>query len=1348
MRNTILKKIKANHSKNNSNNYKNNKNINKKKIRSKDSNLNYNSNNDNLIDDNNIIDNEDNFLTIEKENNDNFNINMEKIRALSNNLNNCSKLNNNKKQYIFIKKDNSLFEKNISPKKNNKKEIIININDSNTHLNNINKTLLQKENKENKENRENKENKENFITVKKSNNNKNNKKEDKKLIASKTKEKTDISNKNINTNSNINIKSKKKFNKSIEIETNNTKNNKNLNINNNDSYTSLNEIVTIKDDESIDSDSSFEKVKNEIRKKKIKIEQEIEKKIDLLLKETKHIENNNNITKNKYKENDIKRNIKLNTKKRNINNNRNIKMFEEEKTIVYKNDKNNIKDIKIMNYFQKLIRKHNNDHVTKSENNQELRMNIKTNENNQFKNNIVNSEKKIISQNIEFFHNEEVIKNEELNKKLEHKKTKGNNKKININNILDKNEITKNQKKQNNIVNNNNIIISNNVSNDKTIKTNIISKKRLNEKTINSNNNVNIKCNNNNNNEEDINKNTSNNSINNINLKSNKVSKKETKNSSDYSNKKNELKQLGSNIFFNSLKKSNILLINNISNNNNNNSEDKIKANSNSNSNKNLNNIKNISRLKSMEKTIKNDLSNKESISIKNTNHINLNNNIVNYKFTTKKNKTYFISNNGTKVFNNSSNNIHKLQKNEMIKNNNKNNITKKINNKINNNIQISNYINIDYISQIKNNMYINNNINDLINSFRISDNYLKRSISPHINNTSFYPKIQNNKLVIMSKKPKQNNNNNKRKEYKFNSNNLEHKEFFKNEEVKNNLNIRYTSNINNTETYFYLNDTIIDLSKSRKNKNNYLFNNNNCFTYTKGNKHISPINNFKTQKMFSSFCSKINNKENKNTNNNIHSLNSTYNINKRSSAVLKNKNIYKKNKIKINVDNILNTNFNSSIYINKIQTHLINNEKGNIQTLSNKKKSKNYINKNVTTSGSFIDLQIPLVPEENVQVISLKTMKYNQFFNSNQLMFFKLKKIFRNDKIMNIILLYLNNNDIFNLSLVNHLCFKITIKRILKIIMNKIITNINNKKLIEKIWNIELLKYSNFHYMKNFDIIYKRYKQFSNKYDNDIIKDLLRTFPNDVSFHKGSEYYNKLFNILKAYSNYNSEIGYAQGMNFIVAKLIIFFKNEKKSFIYLDSLFNKLNMENVIGISNNLENKMKIVQFLLKKLCPDIIKYLERKKINHEIFTASWFITLFSKNFKFDNILMVIWNFSIIFGWKFIFLFSISVIIIFKDKYFDLDLYEFTQYMKNIFIFEHFKKKFNDIMKLTFYYMSQWKNIINDIKKECLDDIDYKMNEKININTQENNELFFKSFNKFNIEKEVEDKETSYFFP
>lgn len=41
----------------------------------------------------------------------------------------------------------------------------------------------------------------------------------------------------------------------------------------------------------------------------------------------------------------------------------------------------------------------------------------------------------------------------------------------------------------------------------------------------------------------------------------------------------------------------------------------------------------------------------------------------------------------------------------------------------------------------------------------------------------------------------------------------------------------------------------------------------------------------------------------------------------------------------------------------------------------------------------SFVDIQIPLVPEENIQVISLKTMKYNQCIKNSQFFFVNWKK-------------------------------------------------------------------------------------------------------------------------------------------------------------------------------------------------------------------------------------------------------------------------------------------------------------------------------------------------------------------
>ena len=548
---------------------------------------------------------------------------------------------------------------------------------------------------------------------------------------------------------------------------------------------------------------------------------------------------------------------------------------------------------------------------------------------------------------------------------------------------------------------------------------------------------------------------------------------------------------------------------------------------------------------------------------------------------------------------------------------------------------------------------------------------------------------------------------------------------------MNSNINLRHTANnknfrIKKIESNFFMNEVIIDLSKyiGTNNNNNNNFNNeiddgiitssnNSGLNNTEKNrehKYISPKNTIESKKLYSPLYSNLNlnlnDKEVKNFNIISNNFNSTYTSNKR--------NTVNKNHIKINIENILNTdnkiniisnNEKNKFDINVLGMHSFPNKKLNF--LSDKKTNTLNNIKNFNIDESLGDIQIPSIPEENIQVIPLKTMKYNNqhMITNTKDLILKFHKLFQTEKIFNSILLFLSKEDFYHLSYIDNYTYKIVMKIILNKLYNQIVKNINNNNIVKKIWNHELLKYSDFLGINNFDVLYQNYISNSNNiYDKEISKDLLRTLPNDSTFQRGSSRYQKLFNILKAYSNYNNEIGYAQGMNFIVAKLIKFFDDEKESFIYLDSIFNKLNMVEVLGIKNNLEKKMKIIHFLLKTLCTDILFFLEKKKINHEIFTAQWYITLFSKNFKYDNILMVIWNFAIIFGWKFIFLFSISVIVSFKDKYINLDLYDFTQYMKNIFVFEHFKKKFNDVMKLTFNYMTQWKNIIKKIDVKLFD--------------------------------------------
>lgn len=85
---------------------------------------------------------------------------------------------------------------------------------------------------------------------------------------------------------------------------------------------------------------------------------------------------------------------------------------------------------------------------------------------------------------------------------------------------------------------------------------------------------------------------------------------------------------------------------------------------------------------------------------------------------------------------------------------------------------------------------------------------------------------------------------------------------------------------------------------------------------------------------------------------------------------------------------------------------------------------------------------------------------------------------------------------------------------------------------------------------MKNNPKYYSNLLEYVNKVqcasEFQISLDLKRTFPDDKRCMK-PEFLQKLKNILLCYSIRNSTIGYCQGMNFIVGRLLLIVDNEVK---------------------------------------------------------------------------------------------------------------------------------------------------------------------------------------------------------
>mmetsp|Transcript_6705 Transcript_6705/g.11260 ORF Transcript_6705/g.11260 Transcript_6705/m.11260 type:complete len:145 (+) Transcript_6705:1311-1745(+) len=103
------------------------------------------------------------------------------------------------------------------------------------------------------------------------------------------------------------------------------------------------------------------------------------------------------------------------------------------------------------------------------------------------------------------------------------------------------------------------------------------------------------------------------------------------------------------------------------------------------------------------------------------------------------------------------------------------------------------------------------------------------------------------------------------------------------------------------------------------------------------------------------------------------------------------------------------------------------------------------------------------------------------------------------------------------------------------------------------------------------------------------------------------------LFNVLFAYANYDSQIGYVQGLNYIAAMLLMHIQDEEKVFWCLIYLLNRKNWRQIY--IEDMPKLMELIDVVERKLETDFPKV--QKHLEEQCFTAGAafspiFITLY----------------------------------------------------------------------------------------------------------------------------------------
>ena len=135
---------------------------------------------------------------------------------------------------------------------------------------------------------------------------------------------------------------------------------------------------------------------------------------------------------------------------------------------------------------------------------------------------------------------------------------------------------------------------------------------------------------------------------------------------------------------------------------------------------------------------------------------------------------------------------------------------------------------------------------------------------------------------------------------------------------------------------------------------------------------------------------------------------------------------------------------------------------------------------------------------------------------------------------------------------------------------------------------------------------------------EHQIDLDLKRTFPNEKKC-MNEHFLQRMKNILLCYSTRNSTVGYCQGMNFLVARLLLIMDDEEKVFW----LFVQI-MENILSLLNYQELtgiivETTLIEILIAYYLPELNKFLTEKEfsITTSNFIHKWIVCLFAQTLK-----------------------------------------------------------------------------------------------------------------------------------
>eukprot|EP01114_Cavostelium_apophysatum_P017256 TRINITY_DN5084_c0_g1_i1.p1 TRINITY_DN5084_c0_g1~~TRINITY_DN5084_c0_g1_i1.p1 ORF type:complete len:802 (+),score=205.98 TRINITY_DN5084_c0_g1_i1:158-2563(+) len=169
------------------------------------------------------------------------------------------------------------------------------------------------------------------------------------------------------------------------------------------------------------------------------------------------------------------------------------------------------------------------------------------------------------------------------------------------------------------------------------------------------------------------------------------------------------------------------------------------------------------------------------------------------------------------------------------------------------------------------------------------------------------------------------------------------------------------------------------------------------------------------------------------------------------------------------------------------------------------------------------------------------------------------------------------------------------------------------------------------------------------------IQKDVNRTFPKHISLmEQGGQ--QTLLSVLKAFSVYDPDVGYCQGMGFVSA-LLLMYMDEEDTFWMLERLSNAYELADLWrpGLPG-VARCCAVLQSLMEIYVPKVQQHLQKEDVPFEAYGTKWFMTIFLYNLPFPAVLRV-WDIFLFEGFHFLYAVAISLFKIHEDTLLSLSM-------------------------------------------------------------------------------------------